>query len=135
MYRTSTIGKRAFAFTVDLLLLNLATIPLALMIGQSLLQLASAAVLAGLLYLFYFVLMEARYGQTLGKVSADIEVRFEGREKLWGSVVRNLTKAATAFFPLILLLDMVPMLFDEEKRRFTELMAGTRVVMRWKRSW
>lgn len=135
MFKTATLGKRALAFTIDLLLLNIATYPLVYFISQDLAQLAIAAVIASLFYLFYFVLMEARFGQTLGKISAGIEVDFESKNRYAPAVLRNLTKAATAFFPFFLLLDMIPMFFEKDRKRFSELLSNTKVVMKWTRSW
>ena len=48
---------------------------------------------------------------------------------------RNLTKAISAFFPFLLILDVIPMFFDEDRKRFSDLIAGTRVVILWRKSW
>lgn len=135
MYKPATLGKRAFAFSIDFLLLNIVTFPLVWFIGERMTELVIGALYAGLLYLPYFAIMEAKFGQTLGKMQAGIEVKFEEKNKMKDAVTRNLTKAATAFFPLFLVLDMLPIFFDKEKRRLSEMISKTRVIMIWKRSW
>lgn len=76
--------------------------------------------------LFYFMLCETIFHATLGKKMLGlIVVSDSGKLDYWQSFVRNLTK--TILLP-ILVFDFVAIMFTEGRRRFTEILAATKVI-------
>lgn len=132
--------KRFLAYVIDMLLVNLAvSIPfskyftkfednLDLILGSSNPSLFWLSVLAVLLIMFYFILLEYKTGQTLGKMLLNIySVSLMGKKMGFNqAVIRNLTKP----FPIVLLVDVAYMFFKGERRRLFEVFSGTAVVER-----
>jgi len=101
-------------------------------IGSSI---ATAAFFAGFLGMLYFILIEKKMQQSIGKKLMNLSiVSSEGEEKhisLWQHVVRNLFFIPV--FPIFLLwiIDPLFMAFNKENMRLSEILSRTKVVQRY----
>jgi uncharacterized RDD family membrane protein YckC len=98
-----SVGRRFLAYLIDVILLGLVTVPF----GSFELQDGTASyrvvglpfLLQQLVWIAYFVILEATVGATVGKFALGIRVRRDDGSKLdWGaSIVRNVLRIVDAF--------------------------------------
>lgn len=116
--------KRIIAYFIDMLLLSVVVVlPLT---GAWKNPLGSweqvsffGVMLAAILIVVYFTLMEYRYHQTLGKMVLGLKVN--GNYDLASLLLRNVVK----FSSLLLVIDCIAFLFKKDRRRFTEYWSDT----------
>ena len=132
--------KRVVAYLIDSLVLALILLPLEpfeasyFSFREFLSQFSStvftfqfivAVVLIVALTLSYWVFLEYKFHQTLGKYLLGLYVRSEGKLlTMKHCLLRNLTKLSS----LLLLLDILYMLFKGTNQRYSETLAKTEVV-------
>jgi uncharacterized RDD family membrane protein YckC len=89
------------------------------------------SIFSAILMVLYFVLLEGKLRQSIGKILTGIYVVGEAKElRLWQLLVRNLF--LVPFFPFILLwvVDPAFMLLTKDNKRLSEILSKTRVVER-----
>ena len=98
-------------------------------------SIATAAFFAGFLGMFYFVILEKRMQQSIGKKIMNLSVvSSEGEDRqisLWQHIVRNLF--FMPIFPIVLLwiIDPLFMVFNKTSQRLSEILSKTKVVQRY----
>ncbi|WP_226012578.1 RDD family protein [Halomicrobium salinisoli] len=131
------LGRRAVALIVDSILAGLivglitGAVMFALPLGpdgMSGLILVMQGV-GALLWFGYFIVLEALYGQTLGKMLLSIAVVSEDGSPIgWGeSIIRNLLRIVDAL-PFLYLVGIVAIVLTDEEQRVGDLAASTLVV-------
>ncbi len=91
---------------------------------EQLTKLILISIIIGVLYLIYWIILEYRLQQTIGKIIMNIQVVSETKSLTLSQVfLRNLTKVST----LLLVIDSLPLIFNKQKRIFDRL-ANTMVV-------
>ena len=142
------IWKRILAFIIDMLIINLFIFmpfrslfsdilpetygfmeAYASLSSESLGQITTIAFVMGLFAMLYFVFMEKKMGQTIGKYL--LKIRVEGNEKetkTWQFYLRSIFFIPV--FPLILLwaADPIAMLFTKSNQRLSEIISKTKTV-------
>ena len=92
----------------------------------------STSLFVGILMVAYFVILEGKLGQSIGKILVNIYVASETKEmKFWQLLVRSLF--LMPFFPFILLwiVDPVFMFFTKDNKRLSEILSKTKVVEKY----
>ena len=147
------IWKRIAAFFIDMLILNLivlfpfrtlfkAVIPKEYSFSEAYKLLSSSAnytsyissiaFIMSLLIILYFLMMEKKMSQTIGKMLMRIYVVSDNNNlKAWQLLTRNL--AFIPIFPFVLLwiIDPLFMFFTKTNQRLTEILSRTRVVEKY----
>ncbi len=142
----SILWKRAAAFLIDIVIVYFIfflavgdqlsdTIPKAASFAQSYAVLvesdnliSSLSVIYSLLLFIYFLLLERRFGQSIGKMVMKLKVVGEDPITFWRHIGRVMF--LIPFFPFILLwlIEPIVMLFTENNRRLGEIVSRTQVV-------
>ena len=129
------IWKRALAYIIDSLILNLVVI---LQFNSSFekISLLKPEINAGIvmtssiiiiLQLFYFTILEYKLQQTIGKALMNLYVKSTTKElKFTQILLRNITKP----FGIILLIDVIYMIYKKGNQRLFEVLSNTEVVER-----
>lgn len=96
-------------------------------------ELATIAIWVSIIFLLYFILLESKMQQSIGKKIMNVYVIStinDTAPKIWQHIARNLLFIPV--FPLILLwvLDPVFMLFNNKNQRFSEILSKTRVMQK-----
>jgi uncharacterized RDD family membrane protein YckC len=142
------ILRRAVACILDNMLIALAMVPVImrivpeagrLMMAGDMQVIAhlpprEAAILAGLLFmatLLYFTVLEAAWGQTLGKRLLGIRVVSDtgGPVTVWGAVVRNLLRVVDSL-PSLYLVGLLFMVWSPKSQRLGDRLGHTMVVLK-----
>lgn len=90
------------------------------------------SMITGLLTLAYFVILEYKVGQTLGKRLLNIHVTSETNHlTLWQCFVRSLYFIPFPLFGLLYIVDPIYLLFSKKKQRWTEKLSKTIVVEKY----
>ncbi|MBI4447638.1 RDD family protein [Candidatus Woesearchaeota archaeon] len=142
------LWKRVMAYIIDLLLLNLVVVPPFQKILKKVVPASPSfkesyqfflnnnvdmqtILLAafGLVFfsLLYWVLLEYKLGQTVGKIVMNIYVKTKGKEQMitpGQSFLRNLPKISSIFIAL----DTAYMLYTKTNQRYFEKLSNTEVV-------
>lgn len=90
------------------------------------------SIFAAILMMLYFVILEGKLRQSIGKILTNIYVVSETKDlKLWQLLVRNLF--LIPFFPFILLwiIDPIFMLLTKDNKRLSEILSKTKVVEKY----
>jgi len=127
------IGKRILAFFID------AVVAGALATASALIPGISDAVVGGLataIFLFYFIHLEATYGQTVGKKITGIVVVAEDGDAIgyFASIIRTLLRFIDAL-PLLYILGGIVIFLTERRQRIGDLAASTVVVRIEENTW
>lgn len=129
--------NRFFAILIDTIILAVVFWILALLSGGakgSTINLSGGPALLNLLIDFlYFIVLEAQFGATAGKMAMGIRVvRTDGSKLTWGaSIARNLFRAVDGFpYFIPYLLGAIVMWSSSDKQRLGDMVAGTIVVPR-----
>lgn len=127
--------RRFFAILIDSIVLILVFIVIGIITGNangSSVHLSGAPALLNFLIDFlYFIVLEALYGQTVGKMATGIRVvRDDGSPLGWGgSAARNILRFVDGFpYVIPYLLGAVVMWASSKKQRIGDMAAGTVVV-------
>ena len=134
----ASLWQRGFAYIIDMIIINLVvSLPfinyfnkfddnLSILFGSNDPDLFWISLLIVLLVLVYFVILEFKTNQTIGKMIFNIySVSIVSKKMIFNqSLIRNLIKP----FPIVLLVDVAYMLFKGDKRRLFEVFSGTMVV-------
>jgi len=144
--------KRVLAFLIDLLIINFIILfpfrklfreimPTALsfketfnFVNTSELNslILTISIFASILMMLYFIILEGKIGQSIGKILTNVYVVSEIKElKFWQLLVRNLF--LIPFFPFILLwvIDPIFMFFTKDKKRLSEILSKTKVIEKY----
>ena len=129
--------KRTLAYAIDFFLVNLlVTIPFKDTLKAKVEQpfffstatdknLIAISLITSILLFLYFVILEKKIQQTLGKLLLGIKIKTKGKEiALTPILIRNISKP----FPLILLVDTAYALFKGKQQRLLELFSKTEVI-------
>ena len=137
--KPATFWKRLLAYLIDIVIINLViVIPfenylkeyqnigfdlfLKTAMNKNFISITLAIVIFTLLY---FVILEFKYKQTLGKMFLGIYVEsLKGNISLQQVILRNITKP----FSAVLLVDVIYMFFKRGHQRLFEVFSGTQVV-------
>ena|SRR3989344_2673477 len=98
-------------------------------------SIVTAAFFAGFLGMIYFVILEKKMQQSIGKKIMNLTVissEEEGKQiSLWQHIVRNLV--FMPIFPIVLLwiVDPLFMVFNKTNQRLSEILSKTKVVQRY----
>lgn len=122
------IWRRALALIIDIILLGITTA----IIGGILLgaRLAPFASLLALLISFgYYIYLEGKYGQTIGKMALDIVVVTEDGDSIdfKPAAIRTILRIIDAL-PFLYLVGFILVLVTDRKQRLGDLVADTVVV-------
>lgn len=143
------IWKRALAFFIDLIIINLIILfpfqrlferisPSSLSFQETF-DLFNSQEISGLitlisifvsmLMIMYFTILEGRTGQSIGKMLLNIYVTSDIKElKLWQLLVRNLFLIPVFPFILLWILDPAFMIFSKDHKRLSDILSKTKVV-------
>ncbi|MBL7054203.1 RDD family protein [Candidatus Woesearchaeota archaeon] len=147
------IWKRVLAFVIDMLIINFIIlfpfrtlfqkmIPASLSIKETF-ELANSgelnslviliSVFASILMMLYFIILEGRLKQSIGKILTNIYVVSEAKEfKFWQLLIRNLFLIPVFPFILLWIADPIFMLFTKGNKRLSEILSKTKVVGEYK---
>lgn len=147
------IWKRIAAFFIDLVIINLIIlfpfrrlfrniIPIDYSFSEAYRLLSTSAnytsfitlvsFVMSVLVILYFLMMEGRMRQTIGKMMMKIYVVSDNNSlSRWQLLVRNLAFIPVFPFVLLLALDPLFMLFTKTNQRLTEILSKTKVVEKY----
>lgn len=147
--------KRVLAFCIDLIVLDLVAVEpfreLLLKIipkgagfmdsynylmnnGSASALALSVTVAVAIIAMLYFILLEYKLGQTLGKMMMNIKVESVGADakegiRFWQAALRSVWLVPVfPFFPLLWIIDPLYILFTKERRRFSEVISRTQTI-------
>ena len=145
--------KRAAAFAVDLLIINLIVLfPFRSLLQKIIPKSASFAdaynflnnnsgfsaaitfltVIAAFLSILYFYMLEKRLNQSIGKILFNIYVVSDNKEfKRWQLLVRSMFLIPVFPFILLWILDPAFLFFTKTNQRLLEILSKTKVVERY----
>ena len=141
--------KRLLAFILDLMIINIIIVSPFRPLLQKLLPstsmqesiellystpgstsaLITVTIVMALLILLYFIILERRLGQTIGKILFNIYLKpNKGAITFWQALISNLT--LIPFFPFILLwvIDPLYLVFGKTNQRLMEQIVGLKLV-------
>jgi uncharacterized RDD family membrane protein YckC len=85
--------------------------------------------IVSLISLIYFAAMEYKLSQSLGKMLLNLHVQNDEKDKkIWQYVVRSFYFIPFFPFDLFWIIDPIYMIFDKDRRRFSETLSKTRTV-------
>lgn len=94
--------------------------------------LTSASFIMSILIILYFLMLERKMSQTIGKMLMKVYVISDGKElKTWQLLARNLVFIPIFPFVLLWILDPLFMFFTKTSQRLTEVLSRTKVVERY----
>ena len=146
------IWKRIVAFLIDVAIINLVVlfpfralfqeiIPKDLSFSDAYKLLSSAnytsylstiSFVMSILIIFYFLLLERKMGQTIGKMFMKIYLASDNDNlKIWQLLTRNLVFIPIFPFILLWILDPLFMFFTKTNQRLTEILSKTKVVEKY----
>ncbi|WP_225333770.1 RDD family protein [Halomicrobium urmianum] len=135
------LGKRAVALIVDSILMGIVAAVLTMAIGFAVPMgggpgsngmagvVVGLQLLTPLIMFAYFIVLEALYGQTLGKMLLSITVVGEDGSPIgWGeSIIRNLLRIVDAL-PFLYIVGIIAVVLTDDEQRVGDLAASTYVV-------
>lgn len=149
----ASIWKRAVAFVMDLLVINLVIMlpfrPLLKKIVPADLSYSTAysyftanpgysrlisivSIAIGVMAMLYFAILEYNLKQTVGKVLMNVYVISEAKkERFWQYLARGLFLLPVFPFILLWAVDPLFLVFTKKNQRLTEILSKTRVVERY----
>lgn len=151
----AAIWKRVVAFLIDLLVIDFAlfwpfegivrkAMPMDYSSIKSIQEFFSASsqaaesltaltVLMGIIMVLYFVLMEYKLGQTIGKMLLNIRIVSESKEglRIWQCLLRSIIWLPTFPFIVFWIVDPAYALLNQKNQRLLELVSKTRTVERY----
>lgn len=81
------------------------------------------------LTILYFMVLERKLGQTVGKMLFNMYVKGQGKDlKNWQLFVRSIFLIPIFPFVLLWIIDPIVMLFTKENQRLSEILSRTKVV-------
>ena len=87
------------------------------------------SIFASVIAILYFVILEQKNKQSIGKMLMNIYVESGQKERrVWQQFVRSMFLIPTFPFILLWILDPLFLLFTKDKRRLSEILSKTRVV-------
>lgn len=146
------VWKRIVAFLMDMLIINVIVlfpfrslfedlVPKNYSFSEAYKFLSSAnytsylnllSLVVSILIVLYFVMMEKKMGQTIGKMVFRIYVVSDSNNlKTWQLLARNLAFIPVFPFVLLWVLDPLFMFFTKTNQRLTEILSKTRVVEKY----
>jgi len=150
----ATIWKRALAFVVDLLIINLIILfPFRRLFQKILPESASftetynfinqnsdfssavtfLTIVVALLSILYFYLLEKRLHQSIGKMLFNIYVVSDNKDiHRWQLLVRNIFLIPIFPFILLWILDPLFLFFTKNNQRLSEILSKTKVIENYK---
>ena len=151
IFAQASILKRAAAFAIDILIINLAILFPFDSVFQKIVpsdslsetfeflssnadstSIKAIIISASIVTILYFVIFEKKLKQTPGKMLFKLYVEAQGKDlKYWQLFVRSMF--LIPFFPFVLLwiIDPIVMLFTKENQRLSEILSRTKVVERY----
>lgn len=146
------VWKRVLAFLIDLLIINFIILFPFRKLFREIMPTASSfketfnlvntselnsliltiSIFASILMMLYFIILERKIGQSIGKILTNVYVVSELKElKFWQLLVRNLF--LIPFFPFIMLwvADPLFMFFTKDKKRLSEILSKTKVIEKY----
>lgn len=81
-----------------------------------------------LLFLLYFVMLEKKIGQSIGKIMMNLFVSGKNVEKTLPHLIRGAFLIPVFPFQVLLILDPLFMLFTKSNQRLTEIFSRTQIV-------
>ena len=94
--------------------------------------LTSASFIMSILIILYFLMLEIKMSQTIGKMLMKVYVVSDNKElKAWQLLARNLVFIPIFPFVLLWILDPLFMLFTKTNQRLSEILGKTRVVEKY----
>ena len=143
------IWKRMLAFFIDLLVINFIIlfpfkrlfqriVPSSLSFEETFSlvndpglssMIVATSVFVGILMVSYFMILEGKLGQSIGKILVNIYVASEIKEmRFWQLLVRSLFLMPVFPFILLWIMDPVFMFFTKDNKRLSEILSKTKVV-------
>jgi len=143
------IWKRMLAFFIDLLVINFIIlfpfkrlfqriVPSSLSFEETFSlvndpglssMIVATSVFVGILMVSYFMILEGKLGQSIGKILVNIYVVSEIKEmRFWQLLVRSLFLMPVFPFILLWIMDPVFMFFTKDNKRLSEVLSKTKVV-------
>ena len=152
IFAQASILKRATAFAIDILVINVAILFPFDGVFQKIMpsdsfsktfeflssnsdstSIKAIIISASIVTLLYFAILEKKLRQTPGKMLFNLYVTPQGKDlKYWQLLVRSMF--LIPFFPFVLLwiIDPIVMLFTKENQRLSEILSRTKVVEMYK---
>ena len=148
----ASILKRAFAFAIDILLVEFIVLfPFSRIFDKIVPQEASISeafkllrgsyydssliiivILTAIPTIAYFAMLEKDFGQTIGKKLLHLYVVSDGKDmKHWQAIARSLFLLPVFPFVLLMFIDPLVMLFTKEHQRLSEILSRTKVVEKY----
>lgn len=146
----ASVWKRAFAFVVDLLVINLIILFPFRRLFQKIIPksasftetynflnqnsgfsaaISSLTIIVALLSILYFYFLEKRLHQSIGKMLFNIYVVSDNKEiKGWQLLVRNIFLIPVFPFILLWVLDPIFLFFTKTNQRLSEILSKTKVI-------
>jgi len=92
----------------------------------------ATSIFVGVLMIAYFVILEGKMGQSIGKILVNIYVASETKEmKFWQLLVRSLFLMPLFPFVLLWIIDPAFMFFTKDNKRLSEILSKTKVVEKY----
>ena len=152
IFAQASILKRAAAFAIDILIVNLVilfpfdTIYRKIVPSDSFSEaikflssnadstsIKVIAVSASIVTILYFMIFEKKLKQTPGKMLFKLYVWGEGKDlKYWQLFARSIFLIPSFPFVLLWIIDPIVMLFTKENQRLSEILSRTKVVEEYK---
>ena len=90
-------------------------------------------ILAAVLTILYFMILEKQLGQSVGKMLFNLHVKSQTKDlNYWQLFVRSMFFIPVFPFVLLWVIDTVVMLFKKENQRLSEILSKTKVVEQYK---
>ncbi len=151
IFAQASILKRAAAFAIDLLVVNMAVLfPFDSVLEKAIpnyslsetfdflrsnagnASITTIIIFASLITILYFVLFEKKLRQTPGKMVFKLYVEGQGKDlKYWQLFVRSMFLIPLFPFALLWIIDPIVMLFTKENQRLSEILSRTKVVEKY----
>lgn len=152
IFAQASILKRAAAFAIDLLIINIVILFPFDSVFQKIIpsnsfseafeflssnadsaSIKAIIVSASIVTILYFVIFEKKLKQTPGKMLFRLYVKGQGKDlKSWQLFVRSMFLIPLKPFVLLWIIDPIVMLFTKENQRLSEILSRTKVVEMYK---
>lgn len=151
IFAQASILKRAAAFAIDILIINVAILFPFDSVFQKIVpsdsfsktfeflssnsdsaSIKAIIMSASIVTILYFVIFEKKLRQTPGKMLFNLYVMPQGKDlKYWQLFVRSMFLIPFKPFVLLWIIDPIVMLFTKENQRLSEILSRTKVVERY----
>jgi len=152
VFAQASILKRAAAFAIDILIINMAILFPFDSVFQKIVpsdsfsktfeflsnnadsaSIKAIIISASIVTILYFVIFEKKLKQTPGKMLFKLYVEAQGKDlKYWQLFVRSMFLIPSFPFVLLWFIDPIVMLFTKENQRLSEILSRTKVVEMYK---